>query len=123
MVKRLEELVGAVEWLRTNQAKKGAYRGQGELEDLMAALEKLWSGMDELLKGMGDSSGGPSGAAEPLDGEEGELNTLFQQVDKAIQGLIGDRVVVTGEKIRPIQAEIGRMDDAVRKRIHILNRE
>ncbi|HIC85924.1 MAG TPA: hypothetical protein EYP06_06475 [Desulfobacterales bacterium] len=41
IVKKLDELLGAVEWLKTDQGRKGAYKHLKAMEDLGEDLEKL----------------------------------------------------------------------------------
>lgn len=105
VVERLEELLGAIEWLKTDQARKGGYRFRDELNGLMSSMEKLLQTMEELSK-----------TRTFLDNVGGNLSRLLRQVEAEIQSLTADRVAINGTEIESVRAILKQMEQEVRER-------
>ena len=120
-VERLEELMGAVAWLKTDQARKGAYQNQDELNELLTSMERVSRIMEEARKGWPSQlgKGDPSAAGSSPSPKDG-LASLLDEVDRAILSLTADRLVLKGGEIERIRNGVERMEQEIQKRIDSL---
>jgi hypothetical protein len=115
MVERLEELLGTVQWLRTDQARKGAYRHDVELRTLLASMEELLTVMEELPGRQQElSEEGDRSDPESATSLENDLDYRLHEMDTAIQALSGDRAVIRKEEIGRLSKMVQRMERRVR---------
>ena len=122
LVERVEELMGAVEWLKTDQARKGAYQHHDELNELLSSMEKVSRIIEEARKGWSIPLGDHTPAAELPPGQGSEITSLLGEVDRAILSWTGDRAVLKGGEIKRVHDAVKRMEQEVRRGIESFKR-
>jgi hypothetical protein len=117
---RLDMLLGSVESLKTEVAKRGEYRNLGGLEDLSRHLEKL-------SRWLRFASGGYAPVFSETKVDEDALNTLYEydldlceivaMVESAVKMAIEDKKVVPSrDSIDQIRKHLWSMEEKLRYR-------
>ena len=121
--KRLAEQLGLVEWLKTDQAKKGAFKHLTALEDLTRHLEKVSRMIENASRGYA-----PLFSDRRVD--EDALNRLFEydkslcdglsEMDRTIKAMTAERALPDSEEIRNVRRQLNHMEKAVKDRESLL---
>lgn len=119
LARRMDELLGAIEWLKTDQAKKGAYKHLGEIEDLSRHMEKVSRMLETAARGYA-----PVFSQSPVDEETlARLHAfdkgfwgLLEEVAGLVSAMTADRAVPAGPEISDLRALIAKMEKRIRER-------
>ena len=116
IAKKLDELLGAVEWLKTDQAKKGAYKHLKAMDDLARDLEKL-SRMIEM------AARGYAPVFAQWKADEDSLMRLYRhdlgmwdlvaEVEMEIERITRDRAIPKTDEIEEIRLLLRRLEKMV----------
>ena len=117
--RRLDEYLGSIEWLKTDQARKGNYKRLNELEDLSRHLEKVSRMVQFESRGYS-----PLFADHAID--EGALDRLLEydkglwegvsRIGEAVQAITADRKVPVKEEIGEIRKELSLVEKRLKER-------
>ncbi len=113
--RRLDELIGVLEWVKTDQLKKGDWKRIKDLEDLERDLEKASRLIERAARGYGSVFDGPRV-------DEDVLQKIYEY-DKGIWELLGpvkkDLGEFTEKGVVPERSKV----DAIRKQLReLMNR-
>ncbi|MBW2616255.1 MAG: hypothetical protein JRD02_08795 [Deltaproteobacteria bacterium] len=122
---RLDELLGLIEWLKTDQAKKGGRKNIQNLDDLAVHVEKISRQMESVSR-----EERPLPENEKVDGPA--LNEIFEydrgiadlllKIESAVKGITGEKAVPGSGDISNIRKMLGLMESRI-KEAGILRRE
>ncbi len=117
--RKLDEFLGAVEWLKTDQAKKGGYKHLKAIDDLSRDLEKLSRLIETAARGWA-----PVFAQWKAD--EDSLARLYRHdlgmwdlvsdIQEEIEKITAERAIPRSEKIEEIRAILRRLERMVNDR-------
>jgi hypothetical protein len=120
---KLDELLGMVEWLKTDQVKKGALKHLTEIDGLSRHLEKLSRFIELAARGYT-----PLFSQEPFD-EDG-LARLFDfdrgllagvaEVEALVVGLTGKGAVLTSEGVATVRKQVNQLEEKMKLRSSLL---
>jgi hypothetical protein len=119
LARRMEEHLGAIEWLKTDQAKKGAYKRMREIEDLSRHMEKVSRLLENAMRGYA-----PVLARSRVDEETLRRVYAFDQgfwgLMEEVSGLVGamtkDRAVPEAAEIDGLRDLLSKMESRIRER-------
>ena len=113
---RLDELLGMIEWLKTDQVNKGGRKNIRNLDDLSIHMEKISRKMESVSK---EESLQPenkkmnrSALNEILEHGRG-IADLLSNIEGAVEGITGDKAVPESNDISNIQKMLGLMESRI----------
>lgn len=113
---RLDDLLGLIEWLKTDQMKKGSRRNTQNLDDLSIHVEKISRKMDSVSR------------EERPRSEEGKMNEpalneiieydrgiadLLSNIEEAVKRITAEKAVPGSDDINNIQKMLGLMENRI----------
>lgn len=104
----LDMLLGTVEWLKTDQLKKGSKIFIKDLEELSFRIEKISKTLSDKD---GDEAPSTAGAEGKMKKYSDTLVSSARQVGKIFQKIAGDRSVPRKEDIKKINDLLGKMEN------------
>ena len=119
--RRLDELLGVLEWLKTDQAKKGGWKRLKPIDDLSRDIEKVSRLVERAERGYAPVFEGRTVTEETLaelfEYDKGlfvdleEIETLIHKMTDS--GIVPEETVVTSvrEKMRAFENRINRRGD------------
>jgi hypothetical protein len=118
----LDEHLGAVEWVKTDQAKKGSFGRMKELDDLSRHLEKVSRMIEFESRGYA-----PVFAEKVVD--EAALKRLFEhdrgiwdlvaEIGHGIQAFTEDRSVPEGTEIGHLRERLNQVEKRIKERASV----
>ncbi|MBW2024771.1 MAG: hypothetical protein JRI90_05150 [Deltaproteobacteria bacterium] len=108
MSRRLDELIGLVEWIKTDQAKKGGWKKIKDLEELSRDLETASRMIERAARGY-------SGVFDDED-----MWRLIDPIEEAIRAFTEKGNIPEPEKIKAIRKSVLALQDKVKKRDQVL---
>ena len=122
---RLDELLGFIEWLKTDQLKKGGRRNTRNLDDLSIQMEKVSRKMESIAGGQklrqeDEKSSDP----DSYDAREHDRSIvdLLSNLEKAVKGITGESPLPEGNDIGDIQKMLALMESRVNERESLLEK-
>ena len=114
---RLEDLLGNLEWLKVDQAKKGGWKVREEVEEISSRMERI----AEKLEGEGTGGQPQAFAEEEVHGKrrsesDAELLKLLDAMEERISRMSGKQVVPGQGDMEALRELIHTMDERVLKR-------
>ncbi len=116
---QLDELLGLIEWLKTDQVKKGRRKNIQNLDDLSSHMEKISRKMESVSREErqqpGDEEMNESVLNEILEYDRGIVE-LLSNIEDAVKGIAGEKAVPASDDIYNIQKMLGLMERRVKER-------
>jgi hypothetical protein len=115
----LDDLIGEMEWIKTDQAKKGARKHLDGLERLSLAMERMSRRIESSLKGdvpLLNSRRLKDSVLSQLFGYDQKLVDSFSAVAAAVQDLTKEQAVPRGEALDRIHERIKGMEKTLTER-------
>jgi hypothetical protein len=117
--RRLDDLLGRAEWVKTDLAKKGALKHVGELEALSRQMEKVSRMLETASRGYA-----PFFASRKVDRDaltrlleyDKSLLTSLTELEKAMETLTEERAAPIPEEISGIRERLRVMEKQVKDR-------
>jgi hypothetical protein len=123
LARRVDELLGAIEWLKTDLAKKGAYKRMREMEDLSRHMEKVSRLLDTAVRGYAPVFSEKSVDEETLT-RVYEFDKGFWGLVDEVSGVVGaitqDRAFPGEELVAGLRDLLSKMEKRIRDREAIL---
>ena len=116
---RLDELLGFIEWLKTDQVKKDSRKNTRNLDDLSIHMEKISRKMESVSREKWpqseDEKINGSALNEVLEHERGIVD-LLSSIEEAVKGITGEKAVPGSDDISNIQKMLGLMENRIKER-------
>ncbi|MBW1924444.1 MAG: hypothetical protein JRJ35_13320 [Deltaproteobacteria bacterium] len=117
--RRLDDALGKIEWLKTDQAKKGALLRLKDLDDLTRHLEKVSRLLEYAPRGYA-----PLFAQREVDedtlGEllerDRSLTDLVSRVEGAVEAMTAERAVPTAEEVEGVRTFLSQIEQRLKDR-------
>lgn len=120
---RLDELLGLIEWLKTDQAKKGGLKNIQDLDELSMHMEKISRKMESVSREerpqSEDEKMNESALNEILEYDRGIVD-LLSSIEEAVKGITGEKAVPGSNDISNIQKMLGLMESRIKERESLL---
>ena len=121
--RKLDDLIGVVEWIKTDQLKKGGWKRIKDLEDLERDLEKASKTLERAARGFGPVFEGPRVDEEVLQRVyefDKEFWGLLGPIEKGIKKLTEKGVVPEPSKIDAIRRMLREFLQKITRRDNLL---
>ncbi|MBW1705871.1 MAG: hypothetical protein JRJ86_12005 [Deltaproteobacteria bacterium] len=116
---RLDELLGLIEWLKADQAKKGGLKNIQDLDELSMHMEKISRKMEsvsrEEMPQSEDGKMNESALNEILEYDRGIVDLLLS-IEETVKGITGEKAVPESNDISNIQKMLGLMENRIKER-------
>lgn len=116
---RLDELLGLIEWLKTDQVKKDSQKNVQNLDDLSIHIEKISRKMEfvsrEERPQSEDEKMNESVLNEIIEHDRGIVD-LLSNIEKAVKGITSEKAVPGSDDISNIQKMLGLMESKIKER-------
>ncbi|MBW1731164.1 MAG: hypothetical protein JRJ75_09775 [Deltaproteobacteria bacterium] len=123
MSRRLDELIGLVEWIKTDQAKKGGWKKIKDLEELSRDLETASRMIERAARGYSgvfDRQRIDEEALSRLYTYDEDMWRLIDPIEEAIRAFTEKGNIPEPEKIKAIRKSVLALQDKVKKRDQVL---
>jgi hypothetical protein len=108
--RRLDDLIGVIEWLKTDCLKKGSMKHVEQMEGLSTLVEKTSKKMESLSNREG-SDPGKAGVKEEISArclnQDRELYGLLRQIEERVQRMTEAGMVPDEKDIDDIRTALG----------------
>lgn len=116
---RLDELLGFIEWLKTDQVKKDSRKNTQELDDLSIHIEKISRKMEfvsrEERPQSEDEKMNESALNEIIEQDRGIVD-LLSNIEEAVKEITAEKAVPGSDDISNIQKMLGLMERRIKER-------
>ncbi|RLB40232.1 MAG: hypothetical protein DRH12_10330 [Deltaproteobacteria bacterium] len=123
IARRLDELIGVLEWVKTDQLKKGGWKRIKDLDELEKDVETASKTIERAARGFGSMFDGPKVDEETLERvyeyDKG-MWELVDPIDKAIRGLTEKGKVPDQATVEAIRKDVRELISKITNRDRIL---
>jgi hypothetical protein len=124
--RKLDELLGAVEWLKADQAKKAALKHLTEIDGLSRHLERVSRSIEFASRGytplFSEEAFDEDGLARLFEVDRGLLDAVAE-VETLVVKLTEKGAVVTSEGITSVRKQLDLLDKQLKARGSLLKNE
>ena len=118
---RLDELLGFIEWLKTDQVKKDSRKNTQNLDDLSIHIEKISRKMEfvsrEERPQSEDEKMNESALNEIIEQDRGIVD-LLSNIEEAVKGITGEKAVPGSDDISNIQKTVVLLESRITLMLH-----
>jgi hypothetical protein len=118
---RLDELLGLIEWLKTDQVKKDSRKNTQNLDDLSMHMEKISRKMESVSReDRPQSEDGKmnESALNKITGHDRGIVDLLSNIEEAVKGITAEKAVPGSDDISNIQKMVGLMESRITLMLH-----
>jgi hypothetical protein len=120
---KIDELLGFIEWLKTDQLKKGGRKNIENLDDLSNYMEKVSRKMEsaagEEWVQRENEKANASDLKELVEHDE-VIVDLLSKIEEAVKGITGERPLPGSDDISNIQKMLALMESRIKERESLL---
>jgi hypothetical protein len=124
--RKLDELLGMVEWLKTDQVKKGALKNLTEIDGLSRHLERVSRTIEVASRGytplFSQEAFDEDGLARLFEYDQGLLHGVAE-VEALVVKLTEKGTVVTAEGVASVRKQVDQLEKKVKGRGSLLKNE
>jgi hypothetical protein len=114
---RLDELLGLIEWLKTDQLKKDSRKKTQNLDDLSIHMEKISRKMESVSREerpQSEEEAMNESALNEIIENDGVIVDLLSNIEEAVKEITGEKAVPGSDDINNIQKMLGLMESRIR---------